>query len=143
MMNKIFAGMICVAAVVAAVSGRLSQTDCRLRGRGLGGRTVPFAARGHVPVDGADENHRGVGAFGKALLIAEAGFKAPVSRDSPTSPAMQSIAMNLTANILGLANAATPLGLKAMSELDRLNGGRKTASNEMCTFVISIRRPSS
>ena len=52
------------------------------------------------------------------------------------SRAMRAIVMNMTANLLGMANAATPLGLCAMQELNRLNGYSKTASDEMCTFVV-------
>ena len=46
------------------------------------------------------------------------------------------ITMNLTANLLGLGNTATPLGLRAMAELDRLNGPSDTASDEMVVFVV-------
>lgn len=46
------------------------------------------------------------------------------------------ISMNLTANLLGLGNTATPLGIQAMKELDELNGGSQTASNEMVVFVV-------
>ena len=49
---------------------------------------------------------------------------------------MGSMLLNISANILGLGNAATPLGLKAMEELQKLNGNRKTASNAMCTFLV-------
>ncbi|MDF9407392.1 spore maturation protein [Pelotomaculum isophthalicicum JI] len=51
-------------------------------------------------------------------------------------PAMGAIVMNLSANILGLGNAATPMGLIAMRELQKLNRGREdTASEAMCTFL--------
>ena len=51
-------------------------------------------------------------------------------------PAMGAIVMNLSANILGLGNAATPMGLIAMQELQKLNrGDQKTASDAMCTFL--------
>lgn len=50
-------------------------------------------------------------------------------------PAMGSIVMNLSANFLGLGNAATPFGLKAMEELDKLNPEKGTATNAMCTFL--------
>lgn len=50
--------------------------------------------------------------------------------------AVSAIVMNMIANFLGLSNAATPLGLKAMEELDRLNGGSSRASNAMCMFVV-------
>ena len=51
------------------------------------------------------------------------------------SPAMQAICMNLSANLLGLGNAATPLGLAAMRELQKLNPHKDSASNAMVTFV--------
>lgn len=52
-----------------------------------------------------------------------------------THPAMGSMVMNFSANMLGLANAATPLGLRAMKDLARLNPHPGTASNAMCTFL--------
>lgn len=51
-------------------------------------------------------------------------------------PVMGSIFMNLTANMLGLDNAATPLGLKAMEELQELNPKKDTASNSMIMFLV-------
>jgi spore maturation protein SpmA len=50
-------------------------------------------------------------------------------------PAMGSMLMNIAANMLGLANAATPLGLRAMKDLERLNPRPGTATNAMCTFL--------
>ncbi len=50
-------------------------------------------------------------------------------------PAVGSIVMNLAANILGLGNAATPLGIKAMKELQDCNEDKDTASNSMCMFL--------
>lgn len=50
-------------------------------------------------------------------------------------PAMGAILMNLSANILGLGNAATPFGLKAMQGLQELNSGQERASEAMCTFL--------
>ncbi len=46
------------------------------------------------------------------------------------------INMNITSNILGLGNAATPFGIKAMEALDKENGFNNKASNQMCRFVI-------
>ena len=53
----------------------------------------------------------------------------------PDHPAMGSIVMNMSANMLGLGNAATPLGLKAMEELQQLNPNKDTASNAMVMFL--------
>lgn len=50
-------------------------------------------------------------------------------------PAMGSMVMNIAANMLGLGNAATPLGLRAMTELQKLNPYPGTATNAMCTFL--------
>ncbi|NLJ83732.1 MAG: nucleoside recognition protein [Halanaerobiaceae bacterium] len=50
-------------------------------------------------------------------------------------PASGAIVMNLTANILGLGNSATPLGIKAMQELQRLNNYSCKASFAMCTLL--------
>lgn len=53
----------------------------------------------------------------------------------PNHPAMGSIVMNIAANMLGLGNAATPLGLRAMQDLQTLNPRPDVASNAMCTFL--------
>ena len=50
--------------------------------------------------------------------------------------AKKAISMNITANLLGLGNAATPLGIEAMNRLDDINRNSKTASDCMVTFVI-------
>ncbi|MCX6168270.1 MAG: nucleoside recognition protein [Ignavibacteriales bacterium] len=50
-------------------------------------------------------------------------------------PAMGAMIMNISANMLGLGNAATPFGLKAMDELEKLNPEKGTATNAMCTFL--------
>jgi spore maturation protein A len=50
-------------------------------------------------------------------------------------PAMGSIVLNMSANMLGLGNAATPLGLKAMEELQELNEQKDTATNSMVMFL--------
>jgi len=53
----------------------------------------------------------------------------------PTHPAMGSMLMNMAANMLGLGNAATPLGLRAMQDLEKLNPRPGVATNAMCTFL--------
>lgn len=51
------------------------------------------------------------------------------------NPAIGHIAMNFTANAFGLGNAATPIGIKAMTELQNLNKNKNIASNDMCTLL--------
>ncbi|MBI4962345.1 MAG: nucleoside recognition protein [Desulfomonile tiedjei] len=50
-------------------------------------------------------------------------------------PALGSMAMNMVANMFGLNNAATPMGIKAMEDLDTLNSRKGTATDEMCMFL--------
>lgn len=75
---------------------------------------------------------------GLVLLIAS-GLRPVMSKIFPDipegHPAMGSIVLNMAANMLGLGNAATPLGLKAMEELQELNPVKDTATNSMCTFL--------
>lgn len=74
------------------------------------------------------------------LVQALAGLLQPILRRlfpevPPQHPAMGSIVMNIAANMLGLNNAATPLGLRAMKDLESLNPHPGTATNAMCTFL--------
>ena len=85
--------------------------------------------------------------LGLMKIAEEAGFVtiltkilAPVTRrlfpEIPANhPAVGAMIMNIAANMLGLNNAATPLGLKAMEELDKLNSKPGTATNAMITFL--------
>jgi len=71
--------------------------------------------------------------FGRAL---EPFFRRIFPDIPPGHPAAGSIVMNVSANILGLDNAATPLGLKAMAELQEINPHKDTASNPMIMFLV-------
>jgi len=53
----------------------------------------------------------------------------------PDHPAIGAMILNIAANMLGLSNAATPLGIKAMEELQELNPQKETTSNAMVTFM--------
>ncbi|MBT6432918.1 MAG: spore maturation protein [Deltaproteobacteria bacterium] len=53
----------------------------------------------------------------------------------PEHPAMSMMIMNITSNMLGLGNAATPFGLKAMIEMNKLNKTQGVATNSMCLFL--------
>lgn len=79
-------------------------------------------------------------AFDAGLRDAVARWLAPVMRRlfpdvPPEHPAMSAMLMNFASNVLGMGNAATPFGLKAMSELSRLNHGAPWASNPMILFL--------
>ncbi|MCK8824253.1 nucleoside recognition domain-containing protein [Fuchsiella alkaliacetigena] len=51
-------------------------------------------------------------------------------------PALGAMMLSFSANLLGLGNSATPLGIKAMQELQKLNPKPEEASNSMCTFLV-------
>lgn len=51
-------------------------------------------------------------------------------------PAMGAMTMNMAANMLGLGNAATPFGIKAMEHLQELNKDRRRATDAMCMFLV-------
>ncbi|MBX4266087.1 nucleoside recognition domain-containing protein [Clostridium estertheticum] len=55
---------------------------------------------------------------------------------SKNNKVMSSITMNLTANMMGLSNAATPFGIKAMEEMQKINIEKDTASNDMALFLV-------
>ncbi|WP_298836486.1 nucleoside recognition domain-containing protein [Clostridium sp.] len=55
---------------------------------------------------------------------------------SKNNKVMSSITMNLTANMMGLSNAATPFGIKAMEEMQKMNVEKDTASNDMALFLV-------
>lgn len=74
------------------------------------------------------------------LLRSLANFLRPVMSRlfpevPPDHPAMGAMILNLAANVLGLGNAATPFGLKAMQELDKLNQQKGVATNSMALFL--------
>lgn len=74
------------------------------------------------------------------LIQALAGAMTPLLRFlfpslPPNHPALGSLMMNLSANVLGLGHAATPFGLKAMQELQSLNDKPDEATDAMCTFL--------
>lgn len=57
----------------------------------------------------------------------------PEIKDNPE--AISNVALNISANALGLSNAATPFGIKAMENMQEKNKNKKSATNAMCTFL--------
>lgn len=75
------------------------------------------------------------GLINKIALLIKPITKRLFPEVPPDHPAIGSMVMNISANMLGLGNAATPFGLKAMEELDSLNPNKGTATNSMITFL--------
>ena len=135
MLNYIWFGLMAIALVVAVFRGSAEGGD---QGRGgvsvHGGADRDWPGRDHDAVAGDDAHCRGRG----PRLDRRAGAAAAPARlfpeVPPEHPAAGAIVVALAANMLGLNNAATPLGIKAMEELQALNPDKDTASNPMVTF---------
>ena len=136
MLNYLWLGMLLTAMLVAAITGRVqASVDAAIKGA----ETAVTLALGLVGVMSLWlgimrlAERSGVVAGLSRLLRPVLGWLFP---DVPTEhPAMGSMVMNIAANMLGLTNAATPLGLRAMRDLETLNPHPGTATNAMCTFL--------
>lgn len=76
------------------------------------------------------------GAVGVLSWLINPFFKRLFPELPPDSPAYGSIMMNIAANMLGLDNAATPMGLKAMQQMQEVNPKKETASNAQIMFLV-------
>jgi spore maturation protein SpmA len=135
-LNGIFVALVAAAVLVAALAGRMPDANA----------AALAAARSAV-----DVTLGLVGAMalwlGFMRVLRDAGFLGALARgltpvlrrlfpDVPEDdPALGAIVMNLAANVLGLGNAATPFGLAAMRELERLNPQPGVATNAMALFL--------
>jgi spore maturation protein SpmA len=144
MLNKIWGGFFLVAFAVAAV---------RAFGYGAGGVWAEMVAASFEMAKTGFEIALGLtgvmclwlgimklGEQGGAVDLMARGFAPLFARLFPGVPAGHpahgSMVMNLAANMLGLDNAATPLGLKAMKELQSLNPDPETASDDQILFLV-------
>lgn len=136
MLNYIWFGLMALALVVAAVKG---TADGVSKGAVDSASTAVQIAIGLVGVMTLWLGMMRVAeAAGLVSLVGR--LLAPVLRrlfpDVPAGhPAAGAIVIALAANMLGLNNAATPLGIKAMEELQALNRDKDTATNSMVTFM--------
>lgn len=136
MLNYIWLALILVAVLVGGFDGRVKEM---VEGAVKGAETAVTLALGLI---GIMALWLGVMRLAEkaGLIQLLARWARPAFRwlfpDVPADhPAMGSMLMNIAANMLGLNNAATPLGLRAMSDLESLNQNPGTATNAMCTFL--------
>lgn len=135
-MNYIFYGLIVLSIIIGAINGKLPDVV----------NSILTGAEKSVQIA---LSLIGVMAFWLGIMkIAEksglveiiAKIIKPVTKRlfdeiPPEDPAIGDIAMNFSANALGLTNAATPIGIKAMQGLQEHNVNKKTASNAMCMLL--------
>lgn len=137
MINYIWAFLVAVSVITGILTGNIdSVTSAAFEGANSAVTTVLSFAGAVVMWCGMLKiaEKSGLTRAFTAVIRPITGILFP--KLDKNSPAISAISMNMIANILGLANAATPLGLKAMTELEKLNSKKGTASDEMCMFVV-------
>ena len=136
MLNGIWLGLMLAAVLFAAFTGRMDAVKMAAL---TGARDAVDLVIGLVGVMALFLGLMRVAQEGGLLRAVQRGL-APLLRrlfpEVPTDhPAMGAMIMNLASNVLGLGNAATPFGLKAMTELQRLNPTPASASDPMVLFL--------
>ena len=136
MLNYIWFGMMAISVVAGIFTGRIDAvTDAAIN-------MSKVAVEISIGLVGIMALWLGIMKIAEAsglIRIIAKGLKPITIRlfpDVPEDhPAIGSIVLNMSANMLGLGNAATPLGLKAMEELQELNPKKDTATNAMVMFL--------
>jgi spore maturation protein SpmA len=140
MLNHIWATLLFVGLIVAGLLGRFTGEGSVIDAAMAGAKNAVMSIA--LPLAGMMMFWLGMlrllekaGVLG-ALVRALSPLLRRLFPDVPTGhPAMSAMVMNLSANMLGLSNSATPMGLKAMGHLQELNPHKQTASNAMITFL--------
>lgn len=135
-MNYIFYFLIVISIIAGAVNGKLSDVvNSILTGAELSVK-VAFSLIGIMAFWlGMMKIAEQSGLISLIAKIIKPITKRLFNEIPENSPAIGDIAMAFTANAFGLSNAATPIGIKAMEELQNHNVDKKSASNAMCMFL--------
>lgn len=135
-MNYIFYFLIVISIIAGAINGKLSDVvNAILTGAELSVK-VAFSLIGIMAFWlGMMKIAKQCGLIEFIAKIIKPITKRLFNEIPEDSPAIGDIAMSFTANAFGLANAATPIGIKAMEELQHHNKDKSSASNAMCTFL--------
>jgi spore maturation protein A len=136
MMNYIWLALIILAVIIGGINGKIDNvTKSAIESAG---NAVKLA----IGMIGVMALWLGIMKIAEdsGLMSLFARAIAPVMKwffpDVPSGhPAIASMTMNIAANMLGLSNAATPVGIKAMEDLEKLNKHPGVATNAMCTFL--------
>ncbi len=134
--NLIWLFMILLATVVATYNGRMEQlVDASFESA----KSSVNLAIGLIGIMALWLGLMKVAEAGGLMRLIARAIRPVMCRlfpDVPAEhPAMSAMIMNMAANALGLGNAATPMGIKAMMELDRLNPNKGEATDAMCLFL--------
>lgn len=136
MINIIWAGLILIGFLVGAINGNIDQVTTAAIENAKTAVELAFGLIGVMAmwlgIMKIAEDSGLIKIISKALKPVMVLLFPDVP---PDHPAMGAMVMNISANILGLGNAATPFGLKAMEELQKLNRKKDTATDAMVTFL--------
>ncbi|HRD70971.1 MAG TPA: nucleoside recognition domain-containing protein [Legionella sp.] len=136
MLNIIWLGMIFVAVIVGLIEGKIDAVVQAVTDSAKLGFEVAIGLTGIMTLWlGIMSIATESGLVAKLALLLKPILKRLFPDVPVEHPAMGAMVMNIAANMLGLANAATPFGLQAMKELQSLNNHAKVATNSMCTFL--------
>ena len=135
-MNYIFYALIVISIIAGAINGKLSDVvNAILSGAELSVK-VAFSLIGIMAFWlGMMKIAEKCGLISLIAKIIKPITKRIFNEIPEDSPAIGDIAMNFSANAFGLSNAATPMGLKAMEELQKHNKDKSSASNAMCMLL--------
>ena len=135
-MNYIFYFLITISIIAGAVNGKLSDVvNSILTGAELSVK-IAFSLIGIMAFWlGMMKIAEKCGLISLIAKIIKPVTKKLFNEIPEDSPAIGDIAMSFSANAFGLTNAATPIGIKAMEELQKQNKDKTTASNAMCMFL--------
>jgi spore maturation protein A len=136
MLNYIWFGMIAISVVAGILTGRIEAVTAEAINMA---KTAVEISIGLIGIMALWLGIMKIAEASGLIRIIARGLKPITIRlfpDVPADhPAIGSIVLNMSANVLGLGNAATPLGLKAMEELQELNPKKNTATNAMVMFL--------
>jgi spore maturation protein A len=137
MLNAIWAVMLIIGIVYGSVTGNIKEISNTVLSSANDAVSLCITMLGVMSVwTGIMEVARSAGLIEGMTRKMSKFIQFLFPRIPQNHPARDYIATNIIANVLGLGWAATPAGLKAMESLKELNHGSKTASNEMCAFLI-------
>ncbi len=137
MLNYIWGGMILISLIVSLFTGKVDATAAAAaEGAGAAVQTCLTLLGILCLWTGLAKIGEQAGLIRLIARILNPLLKILFPKLEKDSAARGSIVMNMVANLLGMGNAATPLGIKAMGDLHKRNRMRLTASDEMCMFVV-------
>ncbi len=137
MLNFIWGFLILISVITAFFTGRIDMVSAAAMEGAAEGVTLILKMLGVMCFwTGLMEIAERAGIIKGVARLIRPITRLIFPRISPKGRAMEAIVMNISANLLGIGNAATPLGLRAMEALDAENGSKKRASDAMCMFVL-------